>query len=60
MCSMRYEDLLSFEEVIVKGVHVNINSSGCSREEACPLPKKTAENKTAGDLGSSPYVYSTF
>ena len=57
---MRYEDLLSFEEVIVKGVHVNINSSGCSREEACPLPKKTAENKTAGDLGSSPYVYSTF
>lgn len=38
------EVLLSFEEVVVKGVHVNINSSGCSREEACPLPGKKAEN----------------
>lgn len=29
---------LSFKEVVVKGVHININSSGCSREETCPLP----------------------
>lgn len=36
-------NLLSFEEVVVKGVHVNINSSGGSGEEACPLPRK--ENK---------------
>lgn len=32
-------DLLGFEEVVVKGVHVNINSCGCSREETCPLPR---------------------
>ena len=37
--------LLSFEEVVVKGVHVNINSSGCSGEEACPLPRKERKPK---------------
>lgn len=31
---------LGFEEIVVKGVHVNINSSGRSREEACPLPRR--------------------
>lgn len=40
MWLMTSKNLLSFEEVVVKGVHVNINSSGCSGEEACPLPGK--------------------
>lgn len=35
---------LGFEEVVVKGVHVNINSGGCGREEACPLPVEEKNN----------------
>lgn len=41
-------NLLSFEEVVVKRVHVNINSSGCSREEARPLP-----GRREGDISDS-------
>lgn len=37
-------NLLSFEEVVVKRVHVNVNSCGCSREETCPLPGKDGIN----------------
>lgn len=44
----RVHNLLSFEEVVVKGVHVNINSRGRSGEEACPLPGKREE-----DVGDS-------
>lgn len=40
----RVHNLLSFEEVVVKGVHVNINSRGCSREEACPLPGRREDD----------------
>lgn len=36
----RRENLLGFEEVVVKGVHVNIDGSGSSRQEAGPLPRK--------------------
>ena len=47
-------NLLSFEEVVVKGVHVNINSSGCSGEEACPLPGEKKESRvTFRDLTRS-------
>lgn len=41
----RIEDSLSFEEIVVKGVHVNINSCGCSREEARPLPEEEQAQK---------------
>lgn len=47
------QNLLSFEEVVVKGVHVNINSSGCSGEEAGPLPgkeKTSSKPKQVSDL----------
>lgn len=32
--------LLCFEKIVVKGIHVNINCSGRSREKTCPLPEE--------------------